>query len=107
MCLEAYIGSDLLKFKHIVSISSGWKIRNIFKPALMVLLSRNSGNFTKVNNVMSNLSIYKNSLFRTCTAGCPYIYIYIYSACGPFPKNKEGIQKFKKQEIQEVLIKMN
>ena len=106
MCLEAYIGSDLLKFKHIVSISSGWKIRNIFKPALMVLLSRNSGNFTKVNNVMSNLSIYKNSLFRTCPAGCPYIYIYIVHV-DHFLKIKKEYKNLKKQEIQEVLIKMN
>ena len=29
-----------------------------------------------------------------------------YSACGPFTKNKERIQKFKKQEIQAIFTKM-
>ena len=35
---------------------------------------------------------------------------FTYSACGPFTKNKERIQKFKetkKQEIQSTFIKMN
>ena len=32
---------------------------------------------------------------------------FTYSACGTFTKNKEIIQKFKKQEIQAVFIKMN
>ena len=31
---------------------------------------------------------------------------FTYSACGTFTKNKETIQKFKKQEIQAVFIKM-
>ena len=30
-----------------------------------------------------------------------------YSACGPFTKNKERIQKLKKQEIQNIFIIMN
>ena len=31
-----------------------------------------------------------------------------FSACGPFTKNKESIQKLKKkQEIQDIFIKMN
>ena len=30
-----------------------------------------------------------------------------YSACGPFTKNKEKIQKLKKQEIQAMFTKMN
>ena len=30
-----------------------------------------------------------------------------YSACGPFAKNKERIQNLKKQEIQDIFIKMN
>ena len=30
-----------------------------------------------------------------------------YSACGPFTKNKERIQKFKKQEIQAIFTKMS
>ena len=30
---------------------------------------------------------------------------FIYSACGPFTKNKERIQKFKKQEIQAIFTK--
>ena len=29
------------------------------------------------------------------------------SACGPFTKNKERIQKFKKQVIQAIFTKMN
>ena len=32
---------------------------------------------------------------------------FTYSACGPFTKNKERIQKYKKQEIQAVFTKMN
>ena len=32
---------------------------------------------------------------------------FTYSACGTFTKNKEIIQKFKKQETQAVFIKMN
>ena len=31
---------------------------------------------------------------------------FTYSACGTFTKNKETIQKFKKQEIKAVFIKM-
>ena len=31
----------------------------------------------------------------------------VYSACGPFTKNKERIQKFKEQEIQAIFTKMN
>ena len=30
-----------------------------------------------------------------------------YSACGPFTKNKEKIKILKKQEIQDIFIKMN
>ena len=33
--------------------------------------------------------------------------IYTYSACAPFTKNKERIQKFKKQEIHDIFSKMN
>ena len=32
---------------------------------------------------------------------------FTYSACGPFTKNKQRIQKFKKQEIQATFAKMN
>ena len=32
---------------------------------------------------------------------------FTYSACGPFTKNKERIQKFKKQEIQAIFTKMS
>ena len=32
---------------------------------------------------------------------------FTYSACRPFIKNKERIQKFKKQEIHDIFIKMN
>ena len=32
---------------------------------------------------------------------------FTYSACGPFTKNKERIQKLKKQEIQAIFRKMN
>ena len=32
---------------------------------------------------------------------------FTYSACGPFTKNKERIQRLKKQEIQNVFTKMN
>ena len=32
---------------------------------------------------------------------------FTYSACGPFTKSKEIIQKFKKQEIQAIFTKMN
>ena len=33
---------------------------------------------------------------------------FTYSACGPFKKNKEGIQKLKKkQEILDIFIKRN
>ena len=33
---------------------------------------------------------------------------FVYSACGPFTKNKERIQKLKKkQEIQAIFTKMN
>ena len=32
---------------------------------------------------------------------------FTYSACGPFTKNKERIQKFKKQQLQDIIIKMN
>ena len=31
----------------------------------------------------------------------------IYSACVPFPRNKERIKKIKKQEIPDIFIKMN
>ena len=30
-----------------------------------------------------------------------------YNTCGPFTKNKDRIQKFKKQEIQNIFTKMN
>ena len=33
--------------------------------------------------------------------------IFMYSACAPFTKNKERIQKFKKQEIHDIFSKMN
>ena len=32
---------------------------------------------------------------------------FTYSAWGPFTKNKERIKKLKKQEIQDIFIKMN
>ena len=32
---------------------------------------------------------------------------FTYSACGPFTKNKEQIQKLKKQEIQAIFTKTN
>ena len=32
---------------------------------------------------------------------------FIHSACGLFTKNKDRIQKFKKLEIHDILIKMN
>ena len=32
---------------------------------------------------------------------------FTYSAWGPFTKNKERIKKLKKQEIQNIFIKMN
>ena len=32
---------------------------------------------------------------------------FVYSACGPFTKNKERIQKLKKEEIQAIFTKMN
>ena len=32
---------------------------------------------------------------------------FIYSACGPFTKNKERIQNLKKQVIQDIFTKMN
>ena len=32
---------------------------------------------------------------------------FTYNACGPFTKDKERIQKFKKQEIQAMYTKMN
>ena len=32
---------------------------------------------------------------------------FTYSACEPFTKNKERIQKLKKQEIQAIFTKMN
>ena len=32
---------------------------------------------------------------------------FMYSACGPFTKNKERIQKLKNQEIQAIFTKMN
>ena len=32
---------------------------------------------------------------------------FTYSACGPFTKNKERIQKLKKQEIQAIFTKVN
>ena len=32
---------------------------------------------------------------------------FTYSACGPSIKNKERIQKFKKQEIQDIFTEMN
>ena len=39
----------------------------------------------------------------------PEIYLkqpgFMYSACEPFTKNKERIQKFKKQEIHDIFIK--
>ena len=33
--------------------------------------------------------------------------IFTCSACAPFTKNKERIQKFKKQEIHDIFSKMN
>ena len=32
---------------------------------------------------------------------------FTYSACGPFAKNKEKLENFKKQEIQNTFIKLN
>ena len=32
---------------------------------------------------------------------------FTYSACEPFTKNRKRIQKFKKQEIQNVFVEMN
>ena len=32
---------------------------------------------------------------------------FTYSACGPFPKNKERIKNLKNQEIQNIFIKTN
>ena len=32
---------------------------------------------------------------------------FVYSACGPFTKNEERIQKLKKQEILAIFTKMN
>ena len=32
---------------------------------------------------------------------------FTYSACGPFTKNKERIQKFKETRVQAVFTKMN
>ena len=32
---------------------------------------------------------------------------FTYRACGPFTKNKERIQKLKKQEIQAIITKVN
>ena len=32
---------------------------------------------------------------------------FTYSTCGPFTKNKERIQKLKKQEMQTIFTKMN
>ena len=32
---------------------------------------------------------------------------FMYSACGPFTKNKERIQKLKKQEIYNIFIRIN
>ena len=32
---------------------------------------------------------------------------FIYSACGPFTKNKRRIKKLKKQEIRDIFIKTN
>ena len=32
---------------------------------------------------------------------------FTYSACGPFTKNKERIQKFKETGVQAIFIKMN
>ena len=41
----------------------------------------------------------------------PEIYLkqpgFTYSVCGPFTKNKERMQKKKKQEIQDIFIKTN
>ena len=33
--------------------------------------------------------------------------VFTYSACGPFNKNKEKIQKFKETEIQSIFTEMN
>ena len=32
---------------------------------------------------------------------------FTYSACGPFTKSKERIQKFQKTEIQDIYTEMN
>ena len=32
---------------------------------------------------------------------------FSYSACGPFTRNKQRIQKFKEKEIQNMFTKMN
>ena len=32
---------------------------------------------------------------------------FAYSACGPFTKKKERIQKFRKQETQDIFIEIN
>ena len=32
---------------------------------------------------------------------------FTYSDCGPFTKNKERIKNVRKQEIQDIFIKMN
>ena len=32
---------------------------------------------------------------------------FTYSACGPFTKKKERIQKFRKQETQDIFIEIN
>ena len=52
-----------------------------------------------------------NTLLLVGDKFMPEIYLkqpgFTYSVCGPFTKNKERMQKKKKQEIQDIFIKTN
>ena len=58
-----------------------------------------------MNEVISKLLLAGDKLMREMHLRQPGL---TYSACGPFTKNKERIQKFKKkQEIHDIFIKTN
>ena len=64
----------------------------------------NSSENYKMNDIINKFSLAGNKFM-------PEMHLkqlgFTYSACGPFTKNKERIQKFKETEIQDIVPEMN
>ena len=61
-------------------------------------------NYIKMNEIVNKFLLAGDKLMPEMHLKQPG---FTYSACVPFTKNKERIQKYKKQEIQAVFTKMN